>query len=203
MAKKRIAVLLSGRGSNFMAILDAVERGRIGGEISLVVSDNAEAKGLDFAHKKGLAAFCLLKTKEESRSEYFERIIALLEERRIDLIVLAGFMKVLSPNIIVKFKYRIINIHPALLPSFPGTHAQKQAVDYGVRVSGCTVHFVDEGVDTGPVILQEAVPVLPHDTEQTLSERILEKEHVIFPEAVRLFCEGRLDVKGRRVAVNP
>lgn len=184
-----------------MAIHAQVVRGAIPGVVALVVSDDPGARGLAYAREKGIETAVFVKKRGESRSDYFERVAALLEEHTIDLVVLAGFMKVLSPNIIGRYRNRILNIHPALLPSFPGAHAQKQAVDYGVKWSGCTVHFVDEGVDTGPIVLQEAVRVLEGDTEESLSERILEREHRIFPEAVRLFCEGRLEVSGRRVRI--
>jgi len=199
----RMAVFISGRGSNFMAIHREAEKGAIRGEIALVVSDDPQAPGLAYAREKGIEAAVFAKGKGEARADYFERVSSFLDEKKIDLIVLAGFMKVLSPNIVKKYRHRILNIHPALLPSFPGTHAQKQAIDYGVKWTGCTVHFVDEGVDTGPIILQQAVPVLEGDTEESLSERILEQEHRIFPEAVRLFCEGRLEVQGRRVRIKP
>jgi phosphoribosylglycinamide formyltransferase-1 len=201
MNRMRIAVFLSGRGSNFMAIHRDVEKGKVRGTIALVVSDVPDAPGLTYAEDKGLQTAVFVKKKEESRSDYFARVTSLLEEKAIELVVLAGFMKVLSPNIIQRYRHRILNIHPALLPSFPGTHAQKQAVDYGVKWSGCTVHFVDEGVDTGPIVLQEAVPVMQDDTEESLSGRILEREHRIFPEAVRLFCEGKLEVRGRHVLI--
>jgi phosphoribosylglycinamide formyltransferase-1 len=201
MNRTRIAVFLSGRGSNFMAIHRDVEKGKVRGTIALVVSDVPDAPGLTYAEDKGLQTAVFVKKKEESRSDYFARVTSLLEEKAIELVVLAGFMKVLSPNIIQRYRHRILNIHPALLPSFPGTHAQKQAVDYGVKWSGCTVHFVDEGVDTGPIVLQEAVPVMQDDTEESLSGRILEREHRIFPEAVRLFCEGKLEVRGRHVLI--
>jgi phosphoribosylglycinamide formyltransferase-1 len=199
--EKKIAVFISGRGSNFKAIMEEVNQGTIKGSIVLVVSDNSEAPGLIYATENNVECAVFKKTKEESRSEYFEKIISLLELKKIDLIVLAGFMKVLSPNIVRKYSHRILNIHPALLPSFPGEQAQKKALEYGVKYSGCTVHFVDEGVDSGPIVVQEAVPVKDGDTEQTLSDRILEKEHIIYPEAVRLFCEDRLFVKGRTVII--
>jgi phosphoribosylglycinamide formyltransferase 1 len=197
----RIAVFLSGRGSNFMAIHGNAEKGEIQGSVALVVSDVADAPGLAYARVKGLRTAVFAKKRGESRTDYFERVVSLLEEHAIELVVLAGFMKVLSPNIIQRYRHRILNIHPALLPSFPGTHAQKQALEYGVKWSGCTVHFVDEGVDTGPIVLQEAVPVLQGDNEESLSARILEREHRIFPEAVRLFCEGKLEVRGRLVII--
>jgi len=197
--KKRIAVFISGRGSNFRAILEETKRGRINGEIVLVISDNPDAKGLLYGKKNGIPARVFVRSKEETRSEYFERIISVLEESAVDLVCLAGFMKVLSRNFVERYRNRILNIHPALLPSFPGENAQGQAVEYGVKVSGCTVHFVDECVDTGPIIIQEAVPVLDNDTEETLSARILEREHVIYPFAVKLFCDERLAVEGRKV----
>jgi len=199
--KKHIAIFISGRGSNFKAILDNVKEGKINGEIVVVISDNPGAEGLNYAKESDIKTQVFQKDKKESRSSYFDVIIDYLKNWDIDLIVLAGFMKVLGKNIITKYKQRIINIHPALLPSFPGVNAQKQAVDYGVKYSGCTVHFVDEGVDAGPIILQEAVKVLDSDTEATLASRILEKEHIIFPEAVKLFCEDRLLIKGRKVFI--
>ncbi len=201
MMKKRIACCLSGRGSNFKAILESVKAEEIRGEIVLVVSDNPEAKGLSFARMNGIRSEAIVREKGEPRPEYFERIIKRLEECTVDLICLAGFMKVLSGNIVSRYRNRIINIHPALLPSFPGEEAQRQAVEYGVKVSGCTVHFVDEGVDTGPIILQETVPVLDGDTEEILAARILKKEHELFPRAVKLFCSDRLTVEGRYVRV--
>jgi len=204
MRQKQIAVFLSGRGSNFRAIFEAVDEGRVKGHVDVVISDVFDAQGLSFARAHGIPCAVFQKSRNESRAEYFEKIIEELDRRKIDLIVLAGFMKVLSGNIIRRYRNRIINIHPALLPAFPGVHAQKQALEYGVKYSGCTVHFVDEGVDTGPIVIQEAVPVLEDDTEDTLSDRILEQEHRIFPRAVQLFCEDRLEVKGRRVFIqNP
>jgi len=201
MENKKIAVFISGRGSNFKAILDQVKKGNIRGEIVLVISDNAEAPGLRYAEQEKIEKAVFIKQRGEPREHYYDRIMELLREKRIDLIVLAGFMKILSKNIIEQYKNRIMNIHPALLPSFPGTHAQKQALEYGVKYSGCTVHFVDEGVDSGPIIIQEVVPVLDDDTEETLSDRILKREHIAFPRAVALFCEGRLIVEGRRVFI--
>lgn len=198
---KRIAVCISGRGSNFMAIHRSVQRDEINGKIVTVVSDQPEAAGLAYAREQGLETAVFTRGSGEQRSAYFERLMEHLEERAADLVVLAGFMKVLSPNIIARYRHRILNIHPALLPSFPGTGAQAQALDYGVKYTGCTVHFVDEGVDTGPIVLQAVVPVLDQDEVHTLSERILAQEHRIFPQAVSLFCEDRLEIKGRRVLV--
>lgn len=196
---KRIAVFISGRGSNFKAIMEEIKKGTIKGRIVLVISDNTHAPGLLYARENNIECVVFKKINSDSRSEYFEKIISELKAKNIELIILAGFMKILSPNIVGLYRNRILNIHPALLPSFPGEHAQKKALEYGVKYSGCTVHFVDEGVDSGPIIAQKAIQVKDGDTEQILSDRILEKEHVIYPEAVRLFCDNKLSVKGRRV----
>lgn len=199
---KRIAMFISGRGSNFMAIHQGVERGEINGRIVLVVSDQPEAAGLDYARSRGLETAVFSLGGGEKRSAYFDHITANLADKDVHLVVLAGFMKVLSANFIARYRNRILNIHPALLPSFPGTDAQAQALAYGVKYTGCTVHFVDEGVDTGPIVLQAVVPVLDQDEVHTLSERILEQEHRLFPLAVSLFCEDRLEIRGRRVLVH-
>lgn len=196
---KIIAVFISGRGSNFKAIMEEIKKETIKGRIVLVVSDNPDAPGLLYARENNIECAVFKKKNSDSRSEYFEKIISVLKVKNIELIILAGFMKILSPNIVGSYRNSILNIHPALLPSFPGEYAQKKALEYGVKYSGCTVHFVDEGVDSGPIIAQKAVPVKDGDTEQTLSDRILEKEHIIYPEAVRLFCDNKLSVKGRRV----
>lgn len=201
MSKKRIAVFISGRGSNFKAILNEINKGTINGSIALVVSDNPGAKGLLFARENNIECVVFEKNKDESRSDYFDKIISALRARDIELILLAGFMKVLSGNIVRAYRNRVLNIHPALLPSFPGEQAQKQALEYGVKFSGCTVHIVDEGVDTGPIVLQEAVPVLDDDTEEILSDRILEKEHIIYSRAVKLLCDDKLSITGRRVFI--
>jgi formyltetrahydrofolate-dependent phosphoribosylglycinamide formyltransferase len=181
----RIAVLLSGRGSNFEAIADAVSSGRIPeAEIVAVLSDVPEAPGLERARRRGLPAFAVDRGKFASRREYEAELLCILEEAKPDLICLAGYMRILSPEFVARFRGRILNIHPALLPKFRGLHAQRQALEAGETVSGCTVHFVDEGTDTGAVILQRKVPVLPGDTEESLSERILVEEHRAYPEAV-------------------
>jgi len=199
--KGRIAVFLSGRGSNFMAIRSAVERGAIDAEISLVLSNKADAPGLLRARDMGLETLFLDPKLFASREDYDRAIIGEIEGRRIDLICLAGYMRVLTPGLCEAFKYRIVNIHPALLPSFPGLHVQQKAIDWGVRFSGCTVHFVAAEVDMGPIILQAAVPVLQDDTEDTLAARILVEEHKLYPEAVGLYFAGRLEVRGRRVFI--
>ena len=197
----RVAVLLSGRGSNFKAIHDAMKEGRINAELTLVVSNRAEAPGLQTARERGLEALYLDPKACPSKEAYDEAIVAELRKREIDLVCLAGYMKIVTPLFCQAFRHQIMNIHPALLPSFPGLHAQKQAVDYGVRYSGATVHFVSEEVDAGPIILQAVVPVYQDDTEETLADRILIFEHKIYPEAVRLYFEGKLEVRGRKVYI--
>jgi phosphoribosylglycinamide formyltransferase 1 len=197
----RIAVFLSGRGSNFMALRQAMARGAIDAEIALVLSNKAEAPGLLKAREWGLETLFLDPKLFASREDYDRAVIAEIERRRIDLICLAGYMRVLTPALCDAFKYRIVNIHPALLPSFPGLHVQQKAIDWGVRFSGCTVHFVAAEVDMGPILLQAVVPVLQDDTEEILAARILVEEHRIYPEAVKLYFEGRLEVRGRRVFI--
>lgn len=197
----RIAVFLSGRGSNFMAIREAVRKGGIDADIGLVFSNKEDAPGLVKAREWGLETLSLNPKLFATREDYDRAIIRELEQRRIDLVCLAGYMKVLTPELCDAFRHRLINVHPALLPSFPGLHVQQKAIDWGVRFSGCTVHFVAAEVDMGPIILQAAVPVLQDDTEETLAARILVEEHRIYPEAVRLYFEGRIEVRGRRVFV--
>jgi len=199
--KGRIAVFLSGRGSNFKAIHDAILSGTIKGEIVLVFSNKKEALGLKIAQERNLETIYLDPKKFESREAYDQTVIDAVKQRNTDLICLAGYMKILTPLFCNEFKNRIMNIHPALLPAFPGLHVQQKAIDWGVRYSGATVHFVTADVDMGPIILQAVVPVLQGDTEETLSERILKQEHKIYPEAVRLYFEGRLEVQGRQVTI--
>ncbi|HOW86997.1 MAG TPA: phosphoribosylglycinamide formyltransferase [Candidatus Aminicenantes bacterium] len=199
--KGRIAVLLSGRGSNFMAIREAVHRGAINAEIALVLGNKAEAPGLLKAREWGLETVFLDPKAFASRDDYDRAVIGELDKRRIDLVCLAGYMRVLTPALCDAYRHRLVNIHPALLPAFPGLHVQQKAIDWGVRFSGCTVHFVAAEVDMGPIILQACVPVLQDDTEDALAARILVEEHRIYPEAVRLYFEGRLEVRGRRVFV--
>jgi phosphoribosylglycinamide formyltransferase-1 len=197
----RIAVFLSGRGSNFMAIHEAVGKGAIDADIGLVFSNKEDAPGLVKAREWGLETLSLNPKLFAAREDYDRAIIRELEQRRIDLVCLAGYMKVLTPEFCDAFRYRLINVHPALLPSFPGLHVQQKAIDWGVCFSGCTVHFVAAEVDMGPIILQAVVPVLRDDTEETLAARILVEEHRIYPEAVRLYFDGRIEVRGRRVFV--
>lgn len=199
-----IAVLVSGNGTNFQAIVDALEAGQIpGGRIACLVSNRPDAFALERARRHGIPALVLEHTGFANRREYDAALVELLRERDVHLVVLAGFMRILSSVMVEAFPNAIMNIHPALLPSFPGLDAQQQALDYGVRYTGCTVHFVDCGTDTGPIILQAVVPVLADDTAASLSERIHGEEHRIYPEAVGLFCSGRLRVSGRRVIVAP
>ena len=197
--KGKIVIFLSGRGSNFLAIHDAILAGTINAEIALVFSNKKEAKGLQIAKERNLETLHLNPKNYDSREDYERAIIKELKKRDIDLICLAGYMKILSPLLCTEFLNKIINIHPALLPSFPGLHVQQSAIDWGVRFSGATVHFVTPDVDMGPIILQAVVPVLQDDTEDTLSERILEEEHKIYPESIRLYFEGKLLIKERRV----
>ena len=197
----RVAVLLSGRGSNFMALHDAMGDGRINADIVLVFSNKEDAPGLQAARDRELEALYLNSKLYPDKEEYDREIIRELRRRNADLVCLAGYMKIITPHFCREYRHHIMNIHPALLPSFPGLHVQQKAIDWGVRYSGATVHFVAEEVDMGPIILQAAVPVLQDDTEQTLADRILVEEHKIYPESVRLYFEGRLEVRGRRVFI--
>ncbi|HEX9191264.1 MAG TPA: phosphoribosylglycinamide formyltransferase [Candidatus Deferrimicrobiaceae bacterium] len=194
-----IAVLVSGSGSNLQAIIDASERGEIPCRVGIVVSNKADAYGLVRARNHGIPTEVVDHRGFESREAFDARLVEVLRSSGAELVCLAGFMRVVTPVFLRAFPHRILNIHPALLPSFPGTHGPRQALQYGVRFSGCTVHFLDEGVDTGPVIVQAVVPVYEDDTEETLAARILKEEHRIYPMAIRLFFEGRLDLSGRRV----
>lgn len=197
-----IAVFISGRGSNFLALLKNIENGVLKNcKIAVVFSNNPNAKGLEYAVNAGIKTIVISSKNRSDRAEYDKEIINALADYHIDLICLAGYMRIVTSELVEAYKNRIINIHPALLPSFPGLHAQKQALDYGVKVSGCTVHFVDSGMDTGAVILQKTVPVYDDDTEDTLSARILEQEHIAYTEAVGLYAAGRLKVSGRKVEV--
>lgn len=196
---KRIGVLLSGRGSNFEALAESVAAGRIPhAEIAIVVSNREGAPGIDRAKARGIAAR-VIPSKGLEREVYDRQVAAVLDEHKIDLICLAGYMRLLSPYFVEKFPNRILNIHPSLLPSFPGLESQRQALEYGVKFAGCTVHFVDENLDAGPIIMQAVVLVKDGDTEATLSERILKEEHRIYSEAVRIVLEGKYKIAGRRV----
>ena len=197
--RTRIAVLISGRGSNMVALAEAVRLGRIpSAEIAVVVSDKADAAGLNHARDLGLKAV-VVERHGRRRVEHERDLIELLRAEQVDLICLAGYMRLLSPSFIDSFRGRILNIHPSLLPSFPGLDAQRQSLEHGVKVSGCTVHFVDDTLDGGPIIAQRVVPVFDHDTEESLSARILEQEHKLYAEAVALVVKGEYEVVGRRV----
>lgn len=195
-----IAVLVSGSGSNLQAIIDASEAGAFPGKVGLVLSNKADAYGLVRARRHGIPTEVLDHRAFDRREDFDARMVEILRSYGADLVCLAGFMRVVTPVFLRAFPGRILNIHPALLPSFPGTHGPGQALRYGVRFAGCTVHFLDEGVDTGPIVVQAVVPVYEDDTEDSLAARILKEEHRIYPMAIRLFLEGRLSVEGRRVS---
>lgn len=197
----RIGVLASGRGTNLQAIIDAIEAGSLDARIAVVVSDRADAPALGRARRHGAKTLFVNPRDYPARDAYDRAVAAVLAEHQVELVCLAGFMRILTPAFLALFSVRVMNIHPALLPSFPGLHPQRRALEHGIKVSGATVHFVDEGVDSGPIILQAAVPVRDDDTEESLSERILAEEHKIYPQAIQLFAEGRLNIKGRRVVI--
>src|SRR5947209_19857921 len=194
---KRLGILLSGRGSNFEAIANSIEARRLDAEIAIVISNRADAPGLETARQRGLNAR-LVPSKGRVREEHDAEVVAALKEAQVDLVCLAGYMRLLSPEFVRAFPHRILNIHPSLLPAFPGLEAQKQAVEYGAKVSGCTVHFVDEHLDHGPIILQNTVPVLESDDEHSLSARILEQEHIAYSEAIQLVLSGAVEMQGRK-----
>jgi len=196
-----IGVLASGRGTNLQAIINAIKENKIEGKISIVISDNKDAYALKRAKENQIKTYYIDFTDFKNREEYDKRIVEYLRKEEVDLVVLAGYMKILSPYFVKAFQHRIINIHPALLPSFPGLHAQRQAVKYGVKISGCTVHFVDEGVDSGPIILQKAVEVDDGDDEESLAKKILQQEHQILVRAIQLISERRLYIQERRVVI--
>jgi phosphoribosylglycinamide formyltransferase-1 len=199
--KKRIAVLASGRGSNFQAIIEAIRREQIPATCVTLITDNPEAYAIKRAKKAGIPVKVINYSSFPSREMYEQALLAAMQEVNADLFVLAGYMRILGDEIVRSFPGKMMNIHPALLPSFTGLHAQLQALNYGVRVSGCTVHFVDENLDCGPIILQRCVAVLDGDDEDSLAERILKHEHQCLPEAIRLFCEGKLSIDGRIVRI--
>ena len=199
----KIGVLVSGSGSNLQSIIDKIEGGMIHAEIVCVISNNAAAFALQRARNHGIPALHIDHRVFTGREAYDAALVETLAEYGVKLVILAGFMRIITPVLLDAFPSAVMNIHPALLPAFPGLHAHRQALEYGVKITGCSVHFVDPGTDTGPVIIQAAVPVLDNDSEETLAARILAEEHRIYPEAVRLFAQGRLKVEGRRVMVAP
>ena len=201
MTKQKLGVLCSGRGTDLQSIMDAIGRGEVQAEIVVVLADKPDAFALERAEKAGIRAVCINRREYDGREPFEQALIDELEKAGVTLVVLAGFMRILTPLFVRRFAGRIMNIHPALLPSFPGAHAHRDVLAYGVKVSGCTVHFVDEGTDSGPIILQAAVPVLDDDTEETLGARVLEQEHIIYPKAIQLYCEGKLMLEGRHVRI--
>ena len=203
MREEKIGVLCSGRGSNLASIIEAIERGEIRAEIAVVIADKADAYALERAREKGIPAVAVIYRDYAERADFERALLTELHTHGVTLVVLAGFMRILSPVFVHAYTGRILNIHPALLPSFPGAHAHRDVLAYGVKVSGCTVHFVDEGMDSGPIILQASVPVQEGDTEEALAVRVLAQEHRIFPEAIKLYVEGRLRTDGRKVHILP
>jgi len=202
----RLAVLLSGRGSNLQAIVDAIEQGTLSAEIAVVLSNKQDAVGLERARKHGLKEVWLdpkpFAGRPDSREAYDRAVLEVLQKYEVDLVLLAGYMKIVTGVLVKAYENRMMNIHPSLLPSFPGLDVQKKAIDHGCKISGCTVHFVTEGVDEGPIIIQAAVPILEGDQPDVLAARILEQEHQIYPRAIQLYAEGKLRVEGRRVVVS-
>ena len=201
MSNQKIGILASGRGSNLQAIMDKIAEGVLPLEIAVVISDKADAFALERAEKAGIPNFAVIRKECADKKEFEEKIDGILRAHGVELVVLAGFMRIFGADFIAGWRHKIINIHPALLPSFTGLDAQGQAIRYGAKVSGCTVHFVDEGMDTGPIILQKVVQVADDDTEETLAARILEQEHKALPEALSLWAAGKLAVQGRKVTI--
>lgn len=196
-----IGVLASGRGSNFQSIIDNIESGYINAKLAVLITDNPKAYAIERAKKHDIESLIIKPKKFPDKDSFYTHIADELQKRGVDLVVLAGFMRIVGKPLIDRYRNKIMNIHPALLPSFTGLHSQKQAIDYGVKISGCTVHFVDEGVDTGPIIIQAAVPAYEDDTEDSLSERILKQEHIIFPLAIKLYTDGKIKEVGRKVSI--
>ncbi len=199
----RIGVLASGGGTNLQSIIDRCADGSLAAEIAVVISNNPDAGALDRASKAGVPTLCINHRHFSRREEFDHAVIKALQDAGVELVVLAGFMRIITQTFLDAFAERVINIHPALLPAFPGRHVQQQALDYGARFSGCTVHFVDGGVDTGPIIMQAVVPILADDDADSLAARILEQEHKIYPRVIQLIAEGRVHVKGRQVKIHP
>ncbi len=203
MKKVTLGVLVSGSGSNLQAIIDNIEASRLSAEIKVVISNEPEAYGLVRAENHHIRTMVVNHRDYDSREAFDQGLVTALKENGVELVILAGFMRVITPTFLKAFHNRVLNIHPALLPSFPGIHVWRKAIDYGVKFSGCTVHFVDEGTDTGPIIIQSVVPVLDDDDADSLSARILKQEHKIFSRAIQLFAQGRLEIEGRRVKILP
>ena len=194
MSKHILGILCSGRGSNMQSIMAAIKSGQIKAEIGIVLTDKPEARALQVASEAGIKSVCVNRKACASQQEFEEKLVAELQAANVTLVVLAGFMRILSPYFVDAYRHQILNIHPSLLPSFGGAHAHRDVLAYGTKVSGCSIHFVDEGMDHGPIILQDTVPVLDGDTEETLAARVLEKEHILYPKAIELFVDGRLEL---------
>ena len=194
MSKHILGILCSGRGSNKQSIMAAIQSGQIKAEIGIVLTDKPEARALQVASEAGIKSVCVNRKECATQQEFEEKLVAELKAANVTLVVLAGFMRILSPYFVDAYRHQILNIHPSLLPSFGGAHAHRDVLAYGTKVSGCTIHFVDEGMDHGPIILQDTVPVLDGDTEETLAARVLEKEHILYPKAIELFVDGRLEL---------
>lgn len=204
MSKHILGILCSGRGSNMQSIMAAIESGQIKAEIGIVLTDKPEARALQVASEAGIKSICVNRKACSTQQEFEEKLVAELKAANVTLVVLAGFMRILSPYFVETYRHRILNIHPSLLPSFGGAHAHRDVLAYGTKVSGCTIHFVDEGMDHGPIILQDTVPVLDDDTEDTLAARVLTKEHILYPKAIELFVDGRLElIDDRHVRIKP
>ncbi len=199
----KIGVLVSGSGSNLQAIIDSIEEGKINAEISVVISNVPGVYALERAKKYNIKTEVINHRDFKSREDFDRKLVELLKKYDVELVVMAGFLRVITRVFLDAFPMRVMNIHPALLPAFPGLHVQKKALDYGVKFAGCTVHFADEGVDTGPIIIQGIVPVLDDDTDETLSQRILKVEHKIYPKAIQLYAEGRIKISERKVYIDP
>ena len=204
MSNHILGILCSGRGSNMQSIMAAIESGQIKVEIGIVLTDKPEARALQVASEAGIKSVCVNRKVCSTQQEFEEKLVAELKAANVTLVVLAGFMRILSPYFVEAYRHRILNIHPSLLPSFGGAHAHRDVLSYGTKVSGCTIHFVDEGMDHGPIILQDTVPVLDDDTEDTLAARVLTKEHILYPKAIELFVDGRLElIDDRHVRIKP
>lgn len=196
-----LGVLASGRGSNLQSIMDAISSGQIKAKIGVVITDKPQAKALERAKEAGILAVCVDRTQYTAKEDFETALVTELRKYQVDLVILAGFMRILSPLFVQAYKDKIMNIHPSLLPAFAGAHAHRDVLAYGAKVSGCTIHFVDEGMDSGPIILQDAVPVYDDDTEDTLAARIIKVEHVLYPKAIALYLDGKLTVSGRHVII--
>lgn len=194
MSKHVLGILCSGRGSNMQSILAAIDAGQINAKVGVVLTDKPEAKALAYAQSVGIRSVCVNRKECASQQEFEEKLVAELKEAGVTLVILAGFMRILSPYFVGEYPHKILNIHPSLLPSFGGAHAHRDVLAYGTKVSGCTIHFVDEHMDHGPIILQDTVPVMDDDTEETLAARVLQKEHILYPRAIQLYVDGKLEL---------